>query len=106
MVYNNVQEAGRQARQRQRSSVKGDGKRPVVGADGTYVEVKGKQVGIEVVADDESGELLGLDIVVSENSEKVQEIIQEAVDEVDAEVTVSDDHGCAGRKAYPFGNQP
>jgi len=102
-VYNNVQEAGMKARQRQRSSVKGGGKRPVVGADGTYVKVKGEQVGIEVVVDDESGELLGLDIIVSENSEEVLEIIQEVVEEVDADVIVSDDHGAYKETAMTLG---
>jgi transposase-like protein len=102
-VYNNVQEAGKKARQRQRSSVKKGGKRPVVGADGTYVKVKGEQVGIEVVVDDESGELLGLDIIVSENSEEVLEIIQEVVEDVDADVIVSDDHGAYKETAIDLG---
>jgi len=102
-VYDNVQEAGKKARQRQRSSVKKSGKRPVVGADGTYVKVKGEQVGIEVVVDDESGELLGLDIIVSENSEEVLEIIQEVVEDVDADVIVSDDHGAYKETAMGLG---
>jgi len=42
---------------------------------------------VQVVVDDESGELVGLDIVVSENEEEVLEIIRE----VEAEVIVSDD---------------
>jgi transposase-like protein len=92
-VYNNTQEAGKQARKRQRETVKRGGKRSVVGADGTYVKVKGEHVGIEVVVDDESGELLGLDIIVSENSEEVLRIIREVVEDVDADVIVSDDHG-------------
>ena len=92
-TYNNTQEAGKQARKRQRETVKRGGKRSVIGADGTYVKVKGEQVGIEVVVDDESGELLGLDIIVSENSEEVLEVIRGVVEEVDAEVIVSDDHG-------------
>jgi len=102
-VYNNVQEAGVGARQRQRWSVKGGGKRSVVGADGTYVKVKGKQVGIEVVVDDENGELLGLDIIVSENSKEVLEIVQEVVEDVDAEVMVSDDHGAYKETATELG---
>lgn len=102
-VYNNVQEAGKKARRRQRSSVKGGGKRSVVGVDGTYVKVKGEQVGIEVVVDDESGELLGLDIIVSENSEEVMEMIQEVVEDVDADVIVSDDHGAYKETAIELG---
>ena len=102
-VYNNVQEAGKKARQRQRASVKKGKKRPVVGADGTYVKIKGEQVGIEVVVDDESGELLGLDIIVSENGEEVLEIIQEVVEDVDADVIVSDDHGAYKETAIELG---
>jgi transposase-like protein len=92
-VYNNVQAAGREARRKQQASVKGGGKRAVIGADGTFVKVKGAGVSIEVVVDDSSGELLGLDILTSENSEEVREVIQEVVEAVEAEVLVSDDHG-------------
>lgn len=102
-VYNNVQEAGMRARQRQRCTVKAGKKRPVVGADVTYVKVKGEQVGIEVVVDDESGELLGLDIIAGENSEEVLEVIQEVVEEVEAEVIVSDDHGAYKEAASELG---
>ncbi len=102
-VYNNVQEAGEKARQRQRRSVKQGGKRSVVGADGTYVKVKGEQVGIEVVVDDKTGELLGLDIIVSENGEEILKIIQEVVEEVEAEVVVSDDHGAYKEVALELG---
>jgi len=102
-VYNNVQEAGAGARRRQRSSVKGGGKRAVIGADGTYVKVKGEQVGIEVVVDDESGELLGFDIIVSENGEEVLKVIQEVVEGVDPEVLVSDDHGAYKETAIELG---
>jgi hypothetical protein len=31
----------------------------VIGADGTYVKVKGEKVGVQVVVDDQSGDLLG-----------------------------------------------
>jgi transposase-like protein/ribosomal protein S27AE len=102
-VYNNVQEAGVKARQRQGASVKKGKKRPVIGADGTYVKVKGERVGIEVVVDDESGELLGLDIIVSENSEEILEIIQDVAEEIDAEVIVSDDHGAYKEAAVELG---
>jgi transposase-like protein len=90
-VYNNVQVAGQQARRRQRDTVAGSGKRPVIGTDGTYVKVQGEKVGIQVVVDDDSGELLRLEIVVSENSEEVLAIVQEVMEEVEAEVVVSDD---------------
>jgi transposase-like protein len=58
-VYNNVQEAGITSRSRQSASVASGGKRPVIGADGTYVKVKGEKVGVQVVVDDQSGDLLG-----------------------------------------------
>ena len=86
-VYNNVQTAGQRARSRQRDTVTRSGKRAVIGTDGTYVKVRGEQVGIQVVVDDDSGELLRLEIIVSENIEEVLAIVQE----VGAEVMVSDD---------------
>jgi len=103
-VYNNVQEAGERSRERQRL-VRLKGKRPVVGADGTYVKVKGDQIGIEVVVDDESGELLGLDIIVSENGDEVLEVIRDVVEDVDADVIVSDDHGAYKEAAITLGRE-
>lgn len=102
-VYYNVQAAGERARKRQRSTVQRGGKRAVIGADGTYVKIKGEQVGIEVVVDDESGELLGLDIIVSENGEEVLEVIRDVVEEVEADVIVSDDHGAYKEVATELG---
>lgn len=92
-VYNNVQAAGNVARGKQQAGVKADGKRAVIGADGTFVKVKGASVGIEVVVDDRTGELLGLDILSSENHEEVRAVIQGVVEAVQAEVLVTDDHG-------------
>lgn len=102
-VYNNVQAAGEKARKRQRNTVKRGGKRAVIGADGTYVKIKGEQVGIEVVVDDKSGELLGLDIIVSENSEEVLEVIRTVAEDVEADVIVSDDHGAYREVATELG---
>jgi transposase-like protein len=90
-VYRNVQAAGRVARLCQRVTVASGGKRPVVGTDGTYVKVKGEQVGIQIVVDDENGELVGLEIVASENEEDVLAVIRGVAEEVEAEVVVSDD---------------
>jgi hypothetical protein len=90
-VYNNVQEAGIASRSRQNASVASGGKRPVIGADGTYVKVKGEKVGVQVVVDDQSGDLLGLDIIVSENSEEVRQVVERVAAQVEAEVLVSDD---------------
>jgi len=95
-VYNNVQEAGGAAREQQKRSVSQGGRRAVIGADGTYVKVKGQVTGIEVVVDDHSGELLGLVIIVSESSDEILEVIQNVAETVKAEVLVSDDH-----TAYP-----
>ena len=90
-VYNNVQEGGFVSRSRQSAFVVSGGKRPVIGSDGTYVKVKGEKVGVQVVVDDQSGDLLGLDIMVSENSEEVRQIVEQVAKQVQAEVLVSDD---------------
>jgi transposase-like protein len=86
-VYRNVQAAGVASRQQGRSAQT----RPVIGADGTYVKVKGVKVGLQVVIDDASGELLGLELVSSENPTEMLDILREVAQEVGAEVLVSDD---------------
>ena len=90
-VYYNVQEAGIASRSRQQAAVASGGKRAVIGSDGTYLKVKGEKVCIQVVVDDQNGDLLGLDIVVSENSKEVRKVVEQVVEQVDAEVLVSDD---------------
>jgi transposase-like protein len=90
-VYNNVQEAGVQSRRRQQAAIARGSRRAVIGSDGTYVKVKGEQVGIQVVVDDHSGDLLGLEIVTSENTDEVREVVEQAAAQVGAEVLVSDD---------------
>ena len=90
-VYHNVQEAGVVSRERQRACMVGGGKRAVIGSDGTYVKVKGEKVGIQVVVDDDSGELLGLDLIVSENRDEVRDMVEPVARQVGAEVLVSDD---------------
>jgi transposase-like protein len=92
-VYNNVQAAGEVARRKQRERVAQGGQRPVIGADGTFVKVKGEIAGIEVVVDDRSGELLGLEIIISESYDEIVGVIQAVATTVDAEVLVTDDHG-------------
>ena len=92
-AYNNVQAAGEVARQKQRATVKTGGKRAVIGADGTYVRLKGEHTGIEVVVDDDTGELLGLAIIASESHDDIIAVIRDVAEDVDAEVLVSDDHG-------------
>jgi transposase-like protein len=90
-VYENVQAAGMVTRQQQREVLLREGPRPVIGSDGTYVKVKGQQVGVQVVVDDHSGALLGLEIVVSENTEDVLGVVRTVAEQVQAEVLVSDD---------------
>jgi len=90
-VYYNVQEAGIKSRSGQRATVARGGKRAVISSDGTYVKVKGEQIGIQVVVDDQSGELLALEVVVSENADEVREIVEQVAEQVNAEVLVSDD---------------
>jgi len=89
-VYDNVQAAGVIARKRQQTAVKRGGQRAIIGADGTFVKVKGVQVGLEVVVDDETGELLELDITTSESAEEIEPFIREIAEQVDAEVLISD----------------
>ena len=98
-VYENVQAAGIASRQRQREELASGRKRRVIGSDGTYMKVKGVTVGVQVVVDDEDSDLLGLEIVVSENIEEVRELVQEVAEQVDAEVLVSDDHDTYKRVA-------
>jgi len=102
-VYNNVQAAGQEARRKQQARVHHGGKRAAIGADGTFVKVKGESVGIEVVVDDSTGELLGLDIVTSENHEEVRQVIQEVVDAVEPDVLVTDEHGAYTEVADEMG---
>jgi len=90
-VYENVQAAGMAARQQQRQVVLGKGERAVIGSDGTYLKVKGQEVGVQVVVDDSNGELLGLEIIVSESTDAVEEVVRAVAEQVQAKVLVSDD---------------
>ena len=80
-VYENVRAAGAEARKQQDAGLERSGQRPIIGADGTFLKVKGQQVGIEVVVDDATGELLGA----------IEPVIREISAQVDAEILVSDD---------------
>jgi transposase-like protein len=90
-AYDNVQAAGFETRKRQKSAVERGGQRAIIGADGTFLKLKGVQVGIEVVVDDATGELLGLDITTSESAEEIEPFIREIAKQVEAEILVSDD---------------
>lgn len=93
-AYNNAQAAGVEARAQQLQRRRSGGQRRVVGVDATYIKVKGENVGlVEVVVDDHTSELLGLEIVTSENSAEILGVIEAVMAEVQGEVLVSDDHG-------------
>ena len=92
-VYRNVQEAGFQSRSRQQEERETGQQRRVIGSDGTYIKVKGIKVGIQVVVDDASQDLLGLELTTSENSAIAVKMVREIAEKVGAEVLVSDDLG-------------
>jgi transposase-like protein len=92
-VYENVQAAGMKSRQQQSRAMAGGRKRAVIGSDGTYLKVRGEKVGLQVVVDDQTNELLGLDLMVSEEKDEVLDLLREVVAQVKAEVLVSDDWG-------------
>lgn len=92
-VYENVQAAGIQSRQRQKQAGEKGKQRAVIGSDGTYIKIKGVKMGIQIVVDDDTEELLGLTLTSSENSPEAAAMIQEIAEKVGAEVLVSDDWG-------------
>jgi transposase-like protein len=102
-VYANVQAAGMAARQQQGLALRVGRKCPVVGSDGTYVKVKGQEVGVQVVVDDRDSALLGLEIIVSENTEAVLEVVRAVAEQVQAKVLVSDDLDTYKRVADTLG---
>ena len=53
-VYDNVQAAGVEACKQHTAGLKRGGQRPIMGVDGTFLKMKGVQVGFEVVVDDET----------------------------------------------------
>jgi transposase-like protein len=92
-VYENVQAAGIQSRQRQKQEGEGNKACAVIGSDGTYIKIKGVKMGIQVVVDNDSEELLGLTLTNEENSPETEAMVREIVEKVGAEVLVSDDWG-------------
>ena len=80
------------SRQGQSEPVAFGGPRRVIGSDGTYVKVRGERVAVQVVVDDKDSDLLGLEIVVSENAEDVKEVVEHVARQMGAEVLVSDAH--------------
>jgi transposase-like protein len=92
-VYENVQAAGIQSRQRQKQESEKDKPRAVIGSDGTYLKIKGVKMGIQIVVDNSTEDLLGLTLTSSENSTEAEAMVREIAEKVGAEVLVSDDLG-------------
>jgi transposase-like protein len=90
-VYSNVQAAGEAARRQQAQQCRSGGRRAVLGTDGTYVKVMGREVAVQVVIDDADSGLLSLEIVASENAAEVLALVRAVAESVEAEVLVSDD---------------
>ncbi len=55
------------------------------------MKVQGQPVAVQVVVDDRDSDLLGLEIVASENTEEVLRLVREVAEQVQAEVLISDD---------------
>lgn len=90
-VYENVQAAGVVSRWRQRRDLLQGQVRKVIGTDGTYVKVQGVTVALQVVVDNRTSALLGLEIISSENIPEVTKLVRRVGKLVGAEVLVSDD---------------
>jgi hypothetical protein len=75
----------------QRQAMSGGHRQAVIGSDGMYLNVKGEKVGLEVVVDDWTGALLGLDLIVSEEAEEVLNLIREVAEQVKAKAMITDD---------------
>lgn len=90
-VYANVQEAGRASRRHQQADSRASKTRAVIGADATYLKLRGEQVTVGMVVDDRTEELLGLELLPSENTDDLTDFVREIAEAVGAEVLVSDD---------------
>ena len=84
-----VQEAGRNARRKQAEGARGQVK--VIGADETAVRVKGVKKVVGVVADAETGQVLGLDVQVERDADGFMEWLGDFVSDCGVEAMVTDD---------------
>ena len=84
-----VQEAGRNARGKQAGGA--GGRVRVTGADETAVRVKGVKKIVGVVADAETGQVLGLDVLVERDSDGFMEWLGDFVSDYGVEAMVTDD---------------
>ena len=64
---------------------------PVMGADETIVKVRGKAKLVGFVADAESGELLGIDMLVERDSERFADWLKGYVERLGVKSVVTDD---------------
>ena len=88
-VWRDVQEAGENARRSLAEQARGRVR--VVGADETYVRVKGKKRVVGLVTDAQTGQVLGLDVLVEQDSDVFMDWLGECADEFGVEAIVTDD---------------
>ena len=88
-VWRDVQEAGRNARRKQAGGAGGQVK--VIGADETVVRVKGVKKVVGVVADAETGQVLGLDVLIERDADGFMEWLGDFVSDCGVEAMVTDD---------------
>ena len=88
-VWQDVQEAGRNARRKQagRARVRAT----VIGADETVVRVKGETTFVGAVTDASTGEVLGLDVLVKRDSDGFMEWLGDFVSGYGVEAMAADD---------------
>ena len=88
-VWRDVQEAGRNARRKQAEGAGGQVK--VIGADETVVRVKGVKKVVGVVTDAETGQVLGLDVLVERDADGFMEWLGDFASDYGVEAMVTDD---------------
>lgn len=86
-VWRDAQALGQRLRQRPRRS----GTVPVLGADETYVRVRGRTVCLGVVTDAQTGDTLGVDILVTQDAVAFLRWLQDFVRDLGVHVLVTDD---------------
>ena len=84
-----VQEAGRNARRKQAGGARGQVS--VIGADETVVRVKGVKTVVGVVTDAETGQVLGLDVLVERDADGFMERLGDFARDYGVEAMVTDD---------------
>ena len=84
-----VQEAGRNARRKQAGRAGGHAR--VTGADETAVRVKGVKKVVGVVTDAETGQVLGLDVLVERDADGFMEWLGDFVSDYGVEAMAADD---------------